>query len=101
MGRKLKVRRDPYGAWLQHLRTERRLSQAQLAQMCEVAQTTLAYWERTGNLPGRKLIIKMADALKVSVEELLRVDEWERELAALGRSTGDVSPKTRKPAEDG
>jgi transcriptional regulator with XRE-family HTH domain len=40
-----------------------------------VPQTTLAYWETTGNLVGRKVILKLAKALGVSVEKLLRADK--------------------------
>jgi len=72
MGRKLKTRRDPYGAWLQHLRKERNLSQEELANQTGVPQTTLAYWEKTGKLRGRTIILRMAEALGVSVNELLR-----------------------------
>ena len=73
MGRTPKERRNPYGAWLHHLRTEKRFSQERLSKLTGVPQTTLAYWERTGKLTGRDIIIKMAKALGVSVEKLLRV----------------------------
>jgi transcriptional regulator with XRE-family HTH domain len=74
MGRTPKKRRDSYGAWLQLLRKKRKLSQDELSALTGVPQTTLAYWETTGNLTGRKVIMKLAKALGVSVEELLRVD---------------------------
>ena len=72
MGRKPKARRDPYGAWLHHLRRERGLTQDELALQTGVPQTTLAYWERTGKLRGREAILQLAEALGVSVEEFLR-----------------------------
>ena len=72
MGRKPKGRRAPYGAWLQHLRTEKGLSQDALCDIIGVPQSTWAYWERTGKFAGRDIIIKTANALEVSVEELLR-----------------------------
>jgi transcriptional regulator with XRE-family HTH domain len=75
MGRKPTARRDPYGAWLQHLRKERDLTQTELAKQTGVPQTTLAYWERTGKLAGRKAIIRLAAALGVSVTKLLRSDK--------------------------
>ena len=75
MGRKPTTRRDPYGAWLQHLRKERDLTQTELATQTGVPQTTLAYWERTGKLAGRKTIIRLAAALGVSVAKLLRSDK--------------------------
>lgn len=74
MGRKPQSRRDPYGAWLHHLRTEKGLSQQQLADEIGVPQSTLAYWERTGKLPGREVIIKLSRILRVSVQDLLRAN---------------------------
>lgn len=78
MGRKPKTPRDPYGAWLYHLRGEMNLTQDELSAAIGVPQSTLAYWERTGNLPGRRVIIKLAKALSVSVSDLLRVDKREK-----------------------
>jgi len=72
MGRKPKARRDEYGAWLFHLRQESDLTQEEMARQIGVPRSTLAYWERTGNLTGRKIILKMADVLGVSVNKLLR-----------------------------
>ncbi len=78
MGRKAKMRRDAYGAWLYHLRQERHLTQAELAKKVGVPQTTLGYWERTGRLTGRKVILQLAAALNVSVTKLLRAEKGER-----------------------
>ena len=75
MGRKPKERRNRYGAWLHHLRIQKNLSQDALSKMTGVPQSTLAYWEKTGKLAGRETIIKIAQALEVSVEELLRAGE--------------------------
>ena len=72
MGRKPKARRDPYGAWLLHLRKEKSLTQQSLADTAKIPQRNIAYWERTGKLKGRKEIFALAKALGVSVNELLR-----------------------------
>jgi transcriptional regulator with XRE-family HTH domain len=72
MGRKPNERRHRYGAWLQHLRTKKGISQDELSELTGVPQSTLAYWEKTGKLTGRDTIIKIAKALGVSVEDLLR-----------------------------
>ena len=50
MGRKPKARRDAYGAWLYHLRKERKLTQQELAKLVGVPQTTLGYWETDGEI---------------------------------------------------
>jgi transcriptional regulator with XRE-family HTH domain len=79
MGRKPKARRDAYGAWLHHLRKERKLTQQELAKLVGVPQTTLGYWERTGKLSGREIIFRLAKALGVSVNKLLRVEKSRQE----------------------
>lgn len=77
MGRKPTAKRDAYGAWLHHLRKERKLTQEDLAMLTGVPQTTLAYWERTGKLTGRKVILRLANALDVSLDKLLRPEKDE------------------------
>ena len=72
MGRKPKTRRDSYGAWLLHLRTEINLTQQELSAETGIPQRTIAYWERTGKLVGRKEIVALAKVLGVSVGQLLR-----------------------------
>lgn len=73
MGRIAKRRRDTYGAWLLHLRKQKKLSQTELSALTGVPQRTIAHWEQTGALTGRRIIIKLANALDVSIEDLLRV----------------------------
>jgi transcriptional regulator with XRE-family HTH domain len=73
MGRRPKKRRNSYGAWLHFLRKERGLTQEEAALLTGLPRTTLMYWERTGNIVGRKQILKLAKVYRVSVAELLRV----------------------------
>jgi transcriptional regulator with XRE-family HTH domain len=75
MGRKPKARRDAYGAWLHHLRTRKNLTQQELAALTGIPQRTIAHWERTGKLAGRKEILTLAKALGIAVNELLRQRE--------------------------
>lgn len=75
MGRKPNERRSKYGAWLHHLRTQKGLSQDALSKQTGIPQSTLAYWEKSGKLSGRETIIKIANALGVTVEELLRPEK--------------------------
>lgn len=78
MGRKPKLKRDAYGAWLYHLRKEKRLTQQQLSDLTGIPQRNIAYWERTGNLKGRTEILRLSEALGVSVREFLRADRARR-----------------------
>jgi transcriptional regulator with XRE-family HTH domain len=75
MGRKPKTRRNPYGAWLFLLRKEKGLSQDEVSQKTGIPRTNLMYWERSGNLAGRKQIIKLAKLYGVSLEKLLRSEK--------------------------
>jgi transcriptional regulator with XRE-family HTH domain len=75
MGRTPKTRRNPYGAWLLLLRKEKGLSQEEVAKQSGIPRTTLMYWERSGNITGRKQILKLAKIYGVSVQKLLRVEK--------------------------
>jgi transcriptional regulator with XRE-family HTH domain len=75
MGRKPKTRRNSYGAWLLLLRKEKELSQAEAAMQSGIPRTTLMYWERSGNITGRKQILKLAKTYGVSVQKLLRAEK--------------------------
>lgn len=72
MGRKPKIRRDPYGAWLFHLRSKAGLTQQALADLTGIQQRVISHWERTGKLSGRREIVALAKVLNVSIPELLR-----------------------------
>ena len=72
MGRKPKSRHNAYGAWLHFLRKEKGLSQEEVARKTGIPRTNLMYWERTGQLVGRKQILKLAKIYKVSLSKLLR-----------------------------
>lgn len=72
MGRKPLIRRDTYGAWLLHLRTEKGLTQAELSKATAIPRRNIAFWEQSGKLKGRKEIFALADALGISVDKLLR-----------------------------
>ena len=75
MGRKPKARRHPYGAWLFLLRKEKGLAQEAVSKRTGIPRTTLMYWERNGNLIGRRQILKLAKIYGVSVQKLLRVEK--------------------------
>jgi transcriptional regulator with XRE-family HTH domain len=75
MGRKPKTRRNSYGAWLLLLRKEKGLSQEEVAKQSAIPRTTLMYWERSGNITGRKQILKLAKIYGVSIQKFLRAEK--------------------------
>jgi transcriptional regulator with XRE-family HTH domain len=76
MGRRPKTRRNSYGAWLLYLRKERGLSQEEAARQSGIPRTTLMSWERTGNIGGRRQILKLAKIYGVSVQRFLRAEKF-------------------------
>jgi len=78
MGRKPKARRNVYGAWLHYLRKEAKLTQEEAARLTGIPRTTLTTWERTGDMPGRREIFRLAKAYRVSILRLLRTDKLDR-----------------------
>ncbi len=60
-----------HGERLKTLRSAANLSQRELATLIGETHTNVAYWETSGNLPRSDVLLPMAQALGVSVEELL------------------------------
>jgi len=73
------------GSHLRALREASGLSLRELARQVGEQPTNLSYWERTGSLPRADLIIPIAKALGVSVEELLGQDKPKRAAAPGGK----------------
>lgn len=75
MGRKPESRRNSYGAWLYYLRTELDLSQEQVSKLTGIPRPTLKRWERTGLIPAREAIVRLAKVYRVPLEKLLRAEK--------------------------
>lgn len=80
MGRKPKSPRADYGEWLAYLRHSKGLTQQQVkqllfdhTQLSAYASSIISTWERTGKLPGRDIILALADIYGVSLETILGV----------------------------
>jgi transcriptional regulator with XRE-family HTH domain len=70
---------------LKLLREAAGLSIRELARQIGQDHSNIRYWERTGNLPRSNLLIPMAAALGVTVEQLLGEDKPKRVLSPAGR----------------
>ena len=65
------INKERFGAFIQGLRKERSLTQAQLAQRLYVSDKAVSKWERGLSLPDVSLLMPLAEALQVTVIELL------------------------------
>lgn len=95
MGRKFTKTRPKLGAHLAALRVNAGLSQEDLAQRIGVLQQTIAFWEQTDKPPRSQILLKLAEALDVSIQTLLT----ENGVVAV-KKKGGPNGKLRKIFED-
>ena len=65
------VQRQGVGARLTELRLQAGFSQQDLAGRIDVPLANIGFWERTSTPPSSKVLPKLAEALGVTVEEIL------------------------------
>lgn len=70
---------------LKLLRQARGLSQTRLAELLDILPRSYNRWERGGHVPHVEMLVKIADALQVSLDELI------------GRREPSAEPKIRNP----
>ena len=93
MPRKSTKTRPPQGMRLAELRKAAGLSQYELARYVGVPQPNIAFWEQSEKPPRSDVLPKMAEALGVTVENLLIVDSPSAKARAAkgnGRPAGKV-----------
>lgn len=73
------------GKHLKALREAAGLSIRELARQLEQDHSNVRYWEQSGNLPRSDVLIPMAGALGVTVEELLGEPKPKRVVTPAGR----------------
>lgn len=59
------------GSFLRELRTEKGLTQEQLAEKLNVSSRTVSRWENGNNMPDLSIIVELADFYDVDIRELL------------------------------
>lgn len=69
-GPKTATAKRTLGAQIRRYRIEKGLTQTQLGNLVGVSQRVVAYYEVKGVSPPPELLVKIADALRVSIEEL-------------------------------
>lgn len=62
---------------LRAIRKRLNMTQQQLADVLGVSRTTVTMWETSPTMPYARMLVKLADALDVTVDELLGVNEME------------------------
>ena len=78
---------EKFGAFLQARRKELGMTQADLAEKLYVTAKAVSRWERGVGFPDIKLLQPLADALEVSIVELMHGEKIEKELSREEAST--------------
>ncbi|MEZ4903930.1 MAG: helix-turn-helix transcriptional regulator [Spirosomataceae bacterium] len=60
-----------YGTTLRNLREQQRLTQKEVADLLDIAQSTYSLWESDKSTPQVEYIPKLANALKVDIMKLI------------------------------
>jgi transcriptional regulator with XRE-family HTH domain len=81
--------KDSFGQRLIALRKERDMTQVQLAKAAQVTQRAISYYETDGGSPPGPVIAQLAQALKVSADELLGIKAAPREASGFERVASD------------
>ena len=74
------IDRERFGAFVTRLRKEKGLTQKELAERIHVSDKAVSKWERAAGLPDITLLIPLAEALGVTVTELLQGQRAEAEM---------------------
>ena len=78
---------EKFGAFLQARRKELGMTQADLAEKLYVTDKAVSRWERGVGFPDIKLLQPLADALDISIVELMHGEKIEKELSREEAST--------------
>lgn len=61
---------DNFGTRLRHIRLERKLTQEQLAELCETTENVIRGYEKSRRMPKSDMVIKLCNVLKVNPDFL-------------------------------
>jgi len=70
---------EKFGAFISQCRKAKNMTQAELAALLQVTDKAVSRWERGKGFPDINLLLPLADALDLSVLELMRSEKMESE----------------------
>ncbi|MEO6805328.1 MAG: helix-turn-helix transcriptional regulator [Edaphobacter sp.] len=81
--------KDSFGQRLIALRKERDMTQVQLAKAAQVTQRAISYYETDGGSPPGPVVAQLAQALRITADELLGIKTKPREASKFERVASD------------
>ena len=79
------------GENIYHLRTERNLSQGELADALEVSRQSVSKWENNSSVPELEKLLKMAQIFEITLDELVTGREKQEEQYAVQAAPAPVA----------
>lgn len=64
------------GERLRWLRNEREIGQNQLAELLDLSNASISYWETGKQIPSAEAIFKLANFFHVSADFILGITDW-------------------------
>lgn len=88
------------GSFLRELRTQKGLTQEQLAEMLNVSSRTVSRWENGNNMPDLSIIVELADFYDIDIRELLngerKSENMNEDLKETLEAVAEYSAKEKK-----
>ena len=97
------MKKKHYGEYLRELRLDAGLTQVELAARLKVAQSNIAFWERSNRPPRSEILKPLAKALNVTLDKILDVEPFEPTRppvkGKLAKAFGKASSLSRRQQE--
>lgn len=68
------------GEMIYRLRTEKQMSQGDLAEMLEVSRQSISKWENNSAVPELDKLIRLSEIFEVSLDELVKGEEKTKDI---------------------
>ena len=85
------------GETIYRLRTEKSLSQGDLAEMLEVSRQSISKWENNSAVPDLEKIIKLSEIFEVSLDELVKGEDTPRRSTTVTEAPQEIKKENGFP----
>ena len=94
------MNQDKIGKFIYKLRTERNLSQYQLADMIPITRQAVSKWERGESIPDSSTLLRLSDIFNVTINELLNGERLkENSIKELESTTLNILDESNKKSK--
>ena len=84
------------GERIYKLRTEKNLSQGDLAELLDVSRQSISKWENNSSVPELEKIVKLSEIFEVSLDELVKGEALPKRTESVTSIQQDITEKTER-----